>query len=211
MSERHGSATASRIFRIPFVIFRLPALKSLHVVTEHLSPIAPPLGAFAEVIRASGSELHSLELSSRGVNGVDHLRSGDILELLRATLRLRHLCITVGTSRDSRVLQDTILPRLDPGGSNGDDVLVPVLESLELRFPSPSAILVVDLTALATAIRSRLSSSDSIRKLQFIVQSGNGSQDNGVLTSAIRTPIMEVLEGAEVDIVIKIRNTAKKV
>ncbi|KAF9262785.1 hypothetical protein L218DRAFT_988052 [Marasmius fiardii PR-910] len=143
--------------------FRLPALKTLHVVSEHLSPTPPPLSAFAEVIRSSDCELHSLELSSRG---------------------------------------DTILPRLDPEGRSQDELLVPVLESLELRFPSPSAIPVIDLAALSTAIRSRSKASVS--------DSGNGSLNNDVLTSAFRVPIMEVLGEAEIKIVIETRNTAKR-
>ncbi|KAG7096018.1 hypothetical protein E1B28_006701 [Marasmius oreades] len=180
-------------------LLRLPALQTLHIITEHISQILPPFSAFADVLRSSSCELRSLELSSRAVAGVDHLRSEDILDLLKAAPALRHLCITVGTSGSSCVLQDTIIPRLDPRGRSEDDILVPVLEELELRLPSPSAIPMIDLKALAETIlfRSTASGFESIRKLHFTVGLGDTQVNNDVLSSAIRGPIIEVLEGGE--------------
>ncbi|KAF9262786.1 hypothetical protein L218DRAFT_382080 [Marasmius fiardii PR-910] len=187
----------------PIRRFRLPALKTLHIISEHLSRTPPPFSVFAEVLRSSSCELHTLKLSSRGASGIENLRSDDIINLLRSCPALRYFCITVGISGSSRVLQDTIIPRLD---IQSEDVLLPVLETLELRLPSPSAIPMVDLTGLATAIRSRwtTSGSESIRSLRFIVQLGDVPLDRNVLLSAIRVPIMEICR--EVDIVIETIN-----
>lgn len=186
---------------------RVPTLQFLRIASEHLTRISTPLRAFANVLRSSSCELRSLELTSRGVIGIDNVRSEDVLDLLRATPALRDLCITVGTSGSSSALQNAIIHRLDPYGGNQDDVLVPVLEILEFRLPSPSAIPMVDLTALGLAIHSRwmVSSSESIRKLRFIIELGNGPLDEDMLSSAIRGPIMEALEEARVDIVIETR------
>ncbi|KAG7096016.1 hypothetical protein E1B28_006699 [Marasmius oreades] len=193
---------------------RVPALKTLIILTEHLSRVPPPFSAYGEVLRASSSELRSLKLINRPAAGIEDLRAGDILELLRATPALRDLCFTIGATKKSRVLQDTIISRLDisEGGSrNGDGALVPVLETLELRFPSPAAIPMLNLATLAKAIRSRwtpLGPQSSIRSVRFVVELGDVPVDKSILSSAIRGPIMEVLKGEEVDIIIEIGNAS---
>ncbi|KAG7096026.1 hypothetical protein E1B28_006708 [Marasmius oreades] len=193
-------------------LMKLPALQMLSIVSEHHTRVFPPFHAFAEVLRGSPCEVRQLELVlACQPDFQPRLQPEHILDLLKATPRLHHLCITVGTTQGSRVLQDTILPRLLVGrGLEG--ALLPMLNTLELKFPVPSAVHMLDLSTLAAGIRSRWASigSEAIRNLVITIELSEGwiGDDSDMVSSACWPPIMEVLQEEGLNIVVHTtRNT----
>ncbi|KAF9262787.1 hypothetical protein L218DRAFT_382077 [Marasmius fiardii PR-910] len=187
-------------------LLKLPALRILSIISEHLTSVPPPFRAFAEVLKSSGSPCEVRQLELVVSCQIEPLLQPDhILDLLRATPGLQHLCISVGTSLGARVLQDTIIPHLqiECGLERG---LIPMLNTLELKFPLPTAVHMLDLSTLAAGIRSRWTAlgPESIRNLIIDIELEEDwvGDESFLMSSASWPPIMEVLQEEGLNIVV---------
>ncbi|KAK1225839.1 hypothetical protein PQX77_011200 [Marasmius sp. AFHP31] len=123
----------------------MPCLQSLSIEIEDV--LFPPYGSLASVLHSSSAPLQVQELSE------DATKGDDLIDLLRATVSAIQLSIRVAGAKRFSMSRDTIVGRLVhlPEQEN----LLPALDILELKLPSPSDIRDLDFSSIASVIRSR--------------------------------------------------------
>ncbi|KAG7094381.1 hypothetical protein E1B28_007981 [Marasmius oreades] len=126
-----------------FRLFNLPALEGLSITTEQQTMTAP-YHSFAAALRSSDCALQKLELSGCPV------QPSDIIDLLRAAHAVRHLCLYGFSS-----LQHFVISHLVLEGKARDEVLLPFLRTIELKYSTTEGFSELEHPTLVRMIRSR--------------------------------------------------------
>ncbi|KAF9257578.1 hypothetical protein L218DRAFT_91495 [Marasmius fiardii PR-910] len=127
-------------------LFHLPALECLSIITQ-FPYVSAPYESFAVALTHSNCRtLQKLEISGYSP------RVNDIFHLLGAALTVRHLCLWA--DHDHFSLQDVIFSRLALEGAE-NEVLLPSLNTIELKYSAHQDFRKMDYTTLVALIRSR--------------------------------------------------------
>ncbi|KAJ8074057.1 hypothetical protein PM082_012349 [Marasmius tenuissimus] len=174
----------------------MPCLQSLSIEIEDV--LFPPYGSLASVLHSSSAPLQVLELSE------DATKGDDLIDLLRASASALQLSISIAGAKRFGMSRNTIVGSL--GHAPEQENLLPALDTLELKLPSPSDIRDVDFGSLATVIRSRRRhQTGTIRNLwlSFGKEGLDYSRWVRDIQPNMPPPILEVLQEEGLKIVIR--------